>query len=79
MEHASLWQSLATINFIRLSTFPTSKNMKLKAHNEYHNDSTQVKGSMTKTAVIINSYKMFRKRFNGISFVKVWTFGILLY
>ena len=42
-------QSFSTFNFSEFSTFSKFQNIKVKAHIEYHNKSTQLKGSVPQT------------------------------
>ena len=49
MQLGNLSQNLSTINFSELSKFifKVLKYLKVKAHNEYNNEGTQFKGSIS--------------------------------
>ena len=40
MTSGDLSQSLAAVTFSKFSAFQSFKNIKVKAHSEYHNEST---------------------------------------
>ena len=54
MKFNELLQTFSTFNFSKFSTFSKFQNIKVKAHIEYHNKSTQLKGSVPQTCQVFS-------------------------